>query len=635
MPGDAFRPAPVLQFLPQSPKSGDTVKFLVLPDTQDAAATLERVPLMERERSLLHDSGRPWIVGSWNDGEVVTSTCGSSRLALFGSALTASSSLSRVLAQCDGLEQLDPFVRSVPGSFHLIASIAGMTRVQGSLSGTHEVFWTTAGGTALAADRPDILAELTGGALDDIGLLGHFMSQPPWPLNARTVWQNTECLGLGECVHLAPDGTARPVRWWAPPTENLPLTEAAERVKTALQNATAARAASAAPLACDVSGGMDSTSLAFTLRQVDSKSRIMTVRHETNDAANDDAKWAARAGAWLTNSEPLAVGATECPASFADQLSLDDDLEAPYAWSRTKSQIVHTAKLLAEHGVSLQLTGHGGDELFSPAPSMYHVLPRRHPLRSIPHIRAARSMFRWRLGAMTGNLLRNPTYGDWLTMTARELTAADGGPRHPFTGWGGYPRLPAWVTADAVEACSSMLRTAAREADPYSYDPIQHEVLYGVRQCGSQIRLTNRLTLRHGVRYDAPYLDGQVVEAALSARLIDRFSTARAKPLLAEAMRGTVPDAILGRTTKGEFSADVYAGVRRHKRELLELCDNMLLAERGLVDEKAVRAVLTAPHPMSRTFIPMVHTLACESWLRSVETARSDRRRSTEGARAS
>ncbi|MGW7514228.1 asparagine synthase-related protein [Streptomyces sp. NPDC054796] len=590
---------------------------------------------MQRERSLHHASGRPWIVGSWHDDEVVLGAYGSSRIALFGSTLTTTSALDRALAQARGPERLDTLARSVPGSFHLIASVDGVTRVQGSLSGTHEVFWTTVGGTSLAADRPDILAELTAGAIDDIGMLGHFMSQPPWPLNERTLWQNVTCLGLGEYVRLAPDGTARPLRWWAPPDDEVPLTEAAERVKATLLNAAAARAASGALLACDLSGGMDSTSLAFTLRHIDTHSRIVTVCHDAEDAANDDAKWAVRAGAWLANSEPLVIEATECPASFADQLSLDDDLEAPYAWSRTKSRIAHTAEQLAERGASLQLTGHGGDELFSPAPSAYHTLPRRHPLRSIPHMRAARSMFRWPLGAMTRNILHNPGYGDWLRAAARELTTEEGGPRQPVTGWGGYPRLPVWVTTDAVHACAAMLRSAAGETEPYSYDPTQHQILHGVRQCGSQLRLTNRRTLRHGVGYDAPYLDGQVVEAALSSRLIDRFSAARAKPVLAEAMRGTVPDAILGRTTKGEFSADVYAGVRRHKRELLELCDGMLLAERGLVDEPAVRAVLTAPHPMSRTFIPMVHTLACESWLRSVEAARAERRRSTEGARAS
>ncbi|WP_326686304.1 MULTISPECIES: asparagine synthase-related protein [unclassified Streptomyces] len=611
------------------------MKFLVLPDTQDAAATLERTPFVERERSLLHDSGRPWIVGSWDDGEVVTGTFGSSRVALFGSALTTSSSLDRALARRQGLEQLDAIARSVPGSYHLIASVAGVTRVQGSLSGTHEVFWTTAGGTALAADRPDVLAELTGGAIDDIGLLGHFMSRSPWPLSARTVWQEVECLGLGEYLHLALDGTARPVRWWTPPAEELPLAQATERVKTALRNAVAARAASAARLGCDVSGGMDSTSVAFTLHQLQSNTGMVTVRHGARDAANDDAEWAARAGDSLTDSEPLVVGVAQCPASFADQLSLDDDLEAPYAWSKTKARVAHIAGRLADRGVSLHLTGHGGDELFFPAPSTYHVLPRRYPLRSVPHMRAARSMFRWPLGAMTSNLLRNPTYGEWLTTAARELTSAEGGPRQPLTSWGGYPRLPAWVTADAVDACGSMLRTAAQETDPYSCDPVQHDVLHGVRQCGSKIRLANRLTLRHGVGYDTPYLDAQVVEAALSARLIDRFSTARSKPVLAAAMRGTVPEAILGRTTKGEFSADVYAGVRRHKEELLELCDGMRLAERGLVDEEAVRAVLMAPHPMARTFIPMVPTLACESWLRSVEAARGQRRRSTEGARAS
>lgn len=75
----------------------------------------------------------------------------------------------------------------------------------------------------------------------------------------------------------------------------------------------------------------------------------------------------------------------------------------------------------------------------------------------------------------------------------------------------------------------------------------------------------------------------QVVEAALAVRLLDRSSPRHTKPVLAAALRRTVPDPILDRTAKGEFSAEVYAGVRRHERELLELADGMLLARLGLV----------------------------------------------------
>ncbi|MFH9009352.1 asparagine synthase-related protein [Streptomyces afghaniensis] len=611
------------------------MRFLVLPDHPLSAAVVGGlVRGAPEQRILSHASGRPWIVGSWTNEDILTVSHGSRRLALLGCMTAEAVDLGRRLDHVRDVTGLDPLLRSVPGSYHAVASIDGRVRVQGSLSGIREVFHTTVDGITLVADRPDTLADLTGRDIDEQSLLCHLMAQQPWPLSERAVWRDVACPGPGRYVLLLPDGGHRTVRWWVPPVPEDPIAQGARRVQTALRDAVAARVRTGTTLGCDLSGGIDSTSLAFLSAREERCHRLVTVRREAEDPANDDAVWARyAAGALPTVHEAVVLPRSEVPYSFADQLDLDDDLEAPYAWTRAKAVTAQVSRHLATRGVRTHLAGHGGDELFNPAPSFYHSLVRTSPLRSLEHLRAARSMYRWPLGTIVRNLLRAPTYGRWLSEAAVSVTQPVEGPRQPLSGWGHHPKLPAWVTPAAADTARALLHNAAEQGTaPHSPCPAQHEVLQAVRQCGVGVRLTDRLTSRAGVTYHAPYLDDQVVEAALAVRLLDRSSPRHTKPVLAAALRGTVPDPILDRTTKGEFSAEVYAGVRRHKRELLELADGMLLARLGLVDDAAVRAVILAPHPTSRTFIPMVFTLACESWLRSLESART-RQHSPEGTR--
>ena len=124
-----------------------------------------------------------------------------------------------------------------------------------------------------------------------------------------------------------------------------------------------------------------------------------------------------------------------------------------------------------------------------------------------------------------------------------------------------------------------------------------------------------------GAQFTAPYLDDRVIEAALAVRLHERMTPWKYKPLLAAAVRSIVPDEILGRTTKGDFTADVYAGLKRHREGLLELFADSVLAQRGLIDTDVLRAAIVGVHPTFATLIPLEQTVACEIWLRAADCA--------------
>jgi asparagine synthase (glutamine-hydrolysing) len=134
---------------------------------------------------------------------------------------------------------------------------------------------------------------------------------------------------------------------------------------------------------------------------------------------------------------------------------------------------------------------------------------------------------------------------------------------------------------------------------------------------------------RYGVRLAVPYLDDEVFTAALAVDLAERGNPLRYKALLAEAMRPILPAELHDRRTKGHFSAEGIAGVRRNQARLEELCADLRLADLGLVDPAALRAAVMGPDPSGRVSLALERTIATELWLRAVDRSP----RPEEGAR--
>jgi asparagine synthase (glutamine-hydrolysing) len=122
-----------------------------------------------------------------------------------------------------------------------------------------------------------------------------------------------------------------------------------------------------------------------------------------------------------------------------------------------------------------------------------------------------------------------------------------------------------------------------------------------------------------------------VVEACLAVRLHERTTPWRYKPLIVEAMRDVVPAAVLQRTTKGDFSVDGHAGLRRARPHLAALLDDSLLAQLGLVNANALRKVCLGLYPHNLDLVALDRTLACESWLRALSSAPSATPRGASG----
>jgi asparagine synthase (glutamine-hydrolysing) len=595
------------------------VEFMMFPDSAAGEVLAQQSLDRGRVKMITHASGRPWIVGQWSDEDVTWAAAGQRRVAVLGCASVTSGGLAHALARVHHVRDLDRLAGGLPGSFHLAASVDGRVRVQGSLSTLCQIFHAKVTGITVAADRPQSLASLTGAGIAEDLLAARLLAPwPPWPLSEYCLWQGVEALPTGCYLDMDAHGSGQTVRWWTPPSPETPLSVGADLVRSALHDAVAARTQGSSLVSADLSGGMDSTSLCFLA--AGSAARLLTTHWEAEDPADDDRVWAERAAAALPDAEHLVLSRQQAPAWFADMTAPDADVEAPFAWIRTRAQLAYQAQQIASRGSTRHVTGHGGDEVFFGTPLHLHTLVRTHPLRAIRYVRAYRALYRWKVGAMIRGLCSNPSFGQWLAASADSLTT----PLRQFSGrpdfgWWISFKTPPWATPDAVEVTRRLLREAAiAEPDPLCPLRAQHAALADVRQCGDALRRVNRLTSRFGVSWQAPYIDDRVVEAALSIRFEDCALPDQYKLTLTAAMRGIVPDVVLDRETKAEYSAEAYVGLRRHRQDLLALCDDMSLARLGLIDADAFRAALLGMHASSLTMIPLIGTMACETWLRSL-----------------
>lgn len=595
------------------------MKFLILPDNPAAEDVARDVALRESGDVIRHASGRPWIIGSWPKDDVVVAAAGRNRIAVLGCSSTTAAELGELAGKVHHLADLDRLLRRLSGNFHLVASVDGHVRAQGNLSTACQIFYADVDGITVAADRPQTLSALTGAGVDDeVVALTLLAPTRPWPLSERSSWLGVNSLPLGTYLRLHPDGDGQAVRWWEPPAPETPLAQAAERIQAGLLDAVIARTRGGGLVSADLSGGMDSTSLCFLAAA--GGASLLTTRWVGEDAADDDRIWAERAAARLPQAEHVVIPRGEAPMWFADMTDPDGDIEGPFAWIRTRARVLALAREVAHRGSHRHFTGDGGDELFFLTPNYLHSLVRRHPLTAVRHAAGFQAISRVKTRRILRGLAETSSFGGWLAASAGSIDASlRGVSGQSIFQWGAALRMPPWATPQALETVRRSLRAAGAE-DPVPLAPLraQHGTLQDVRLCGDILRRVNRLTAGVGVQTHAPFLDDRVVEAALSVRFEERADPKRYKPALAAAMRGVVPDDILDRPTKAEFSAEAYAGLARHRQELLALCDDLHLARLGLVNAGALRSALVGLHTSSRALILLDGTLAAEMWLRSV-----------------
>lgn len=589
---------------------------MVLPDCK-AALGIAAALGPHASQTVPHPSGRPWLMGRWATEELVVAQVPGVRMVVIGCCPVTTAALSAMAHRVRMVADLDRLGAGLSGSFHLVAAIDGRVRVQGSVSGLRRVFHTQVGQVTVAADRMDVLAGLAGAALDEQWLAARLVyPYLPHPVADGRPWQGVQVLAEGCYLLTDLDQPTRAVQWWHPPEPVLPLAEAAPTVAQTLVAAVEARTRAGGTISCDLSGGLDSTPICFLA--AGGHSHLIAVTLVSTDVGHDDARWARRAADQLDGIEHLVLDMQRLPLMYEDVGEGAVGADEPHIIIRDHACITRVAHQLVERGSRLHLRGLGGDQVLQAPTAYLHTTAWAHPRIAASHLRGRRAVSGWPLAATLRGLADRRSYQAWLTATIDDLSAPPPARGMPHLGWGPPLRLPPWATPRAADAARTLLHEAAASAQPLAPTRGQHATLEELRSVGYFTRHLAGIMGRAGLPLAAPFLDDRVVEACLTVRLHERTTPWRFKPLIVEAMRDLVPAPVLQRATKGDFSADWHAGLRRARAHLAALLGNSALARLDLVDVDVLRKACLGLYPYALEPVALDRTLACEAWLRTL-----------------
>ncbi|CAL9375270.1 hypothetical protein SUDANB23_00948 [Streptomyces sp. enrichment culture] len=599
--------------------------FAVFTDHEEAAAAARSFALPGC-RTVRHPSGRPWLTGHWRDDEAVTVRAGGAALAVIGCCPVEADELRHRAARLRDLAEVDTLARSLPGSFHLVAALDGSTRVQGTASGLRLVFHAEIAGTRVVATRADVLADTLGLDPDPAELAVRLLWPAPYPLFETSLWPAVTAVPPQDAVVVAADGRGwRHTRWWTPPEPVVPLAQAAAPVRAALQEAVGARTRRGGVVSCDLSGGLDSTSVCFLADR--SPARVVAGTWPGRDPADTDLYWAELAAEHLPDVEHVVWDADASPLVYDGLLAVDDLLDEPTIGVMDRARALHHLPGLAERGSRVHLTGIGGDHVTWCSEAYYHRLLRTRPVHALRQLRGFRALWQWPLGGTVRALADSRPYGKWLADSANSLRRpAPSSSVGTGLGWGTAPRLLGWVTADAERTARRALLDAAATATPLHPDRGMHADLEQIRSTTRVIRQWDHMAARAGLPMASPFFDDRVIEACLAVRPDERVTPFRYKPVLTAAMTGVVPEPCLRRTTKATASMDASNGLRENRAELLALWEDSLLERLGLVDGAALRRLVRRPASPGLSDAVLYSTIAAEVWLRGRSRSRGGSR---------
>ncbi|MEV0600369.1 asparagine synthase-related protein [Streptomyces sp. NPDC050315] len=595
------------------------VWFVALPD-HAATLAVSQSPAMSNTRRIDYASGRPWLLGQWNDAAVALADTGSVRVALIGHCSMTSAELTEATRPLHSVRALDRLLPRLSGSCHLVAADASGLRVQGTITGIRRVFHARAGEVDLAASRADVLARLAGTGIDERRLATRLLvPDGPYPLQGQSLWAGVDAVPEDAYVHISGARRGTVVPWWQPPVPGLSLTKGALRLRDALEAAVTAATRGGGRLSCDLSGGMDSTPLCFlAARRAD---HLSAFTFSTIDPTDDDPYSVKTALAALPELEWISISDDEAPMPFDGVSAPGTAMDEPFLGLEDRSANLEVARRLSGRS-RMHLTGHGGDEVFECPPNYLHDLVRTRPRLAWNHLRGHRYAYRWPLRDALIALADRKNYAQWFADTMSHVTQPQPQPSAAQDlAWGLSSCLPPWATQRAADAVLSLATES--DGEPLADRRGEHEMLEGIRRSGRDARLLAWLMADNGLPMAAPLLDDRVVEACLAVRPYERTTPWRFKPLITEAMRGIVPQEILRRTTKGGSGADEleYKGLRTHRAELLTLTHDSHLAARGLINPTLLRRMCTSGFLPGLPPAALARTIACEAWLRDVEAA--------------
>ncbi|MEU3016110.1 albusnodin/ikarugamycin family macrolactam cyclase [Nocardiopsis sp. NPDC007018] len=520
-----------------------------------------------------------WTAGTCSGRAVATAVAGPEWVAVFGTHGTDSESLETWLS-VRGESDPPPW----PGTYTVVVGNTRGISVFTDPAHALPIYYTEVDGALVWASSSRALSGLTGLG-PNLTWVSRLLANPPEsPAVHDSGFQRVCTVPPGHCLEVTGDRPPRVRRWWSPPA-GMPRMEASRQFRQALDTAVALRLGREHHVSCDLSGGLDSTTLCLLAARQREAFQILTactVHPESRNRGGDlDYARAAAKGREGVNHMLLPLSEQELPYSSLGCVPPTDE-PAPTTITAARHRFAY--ERISAAGSTVHMTGDGGDALLMQSPDLaIRLALHGHPLRALRDVHGWAKLDRTSPARLLSRVLRVrvDTPPHWLTPKALGLASPRPGPR--------------------------ALRYVGRDAE-----------MVAIREIGRTAYADVQFASRFGVRLEAPFLDRAVVEAGLAFRLRDRGSPWSYKPQLTRTMTDVLPHTVLERRTKGGTDADHHLGLRIRLHEVSALLDGWL-AGHGLIDPQAVRAELRAAESGKEyAWGALEPVIAAEVWSRTV-----------------
>nr|WP_046471145.1 albusnodin/ikarugamycin family macrolactam cyclase [Allosalinactinospora lopnorensis] len=564
------------------------------------------------------------LSGHWPARQVRQLSFGPRRAVLFGECLAPDTALLEHLASAPTLPRAVMGMGSLAGAYGVVVTDGSETAIAGDMAGLVRIWFRCGEGTVEYASSPLPLASPDGLRINP-GILAARMLCPDVieGSGGASLFSGLTELPPDQVLH-ARVGHASVVersRHW----ERTDFATASDALHSALLTGVDERVAGVRSVTADLSGGLDSSSLAL-LAARGRTSPIPALTYTDSYAANDDdTDYASRIAAVAPALEQVLVEGDAATLPFTDMMAV------PFTDHPSLDTVIYArdrSRLLPAQGSTLHLVGDGGDVVLG-APLTY-LADLARPARARQFVRETTGWARLRhrpvhrviRAALT---TARTSYTDTLTALASQL---EGLPRPHRAGyspamensiaWAALSQSAPWATPSARSAAAGLLRQTAEGAT--AADGADAHTLRTIRWHAAATRSFMAIAEHLDVRVSAPFFDHQVLDACLSLPAADRVSADRAKPLLGAAMVGLLPNELFTRRTKGDYSACEYHGARRNAAVLRALLHESRLDDLGIIrPDLVLRELDTAVGGGRAAMAGLGEVLSAEVWLRRLD----------------
>jgi asparagine synthase (glutamine-hydrolysing) len=444
----------------------------------------------------------------------------------------------------------------------------------------------TSQGVVFASELKAIQASgLVSREISPGGLIGYLsLGAVPNPL---TIYRDVEALEPGHTLTItAANNAAMPCRYWSLPTDTVESSykEAIEQTRELLAEAVRIRLVSDVPLGAFLSGGLDSSGIVGLMRQATSGT-IRTCSMVFEEQEYSEAPYA-RAMAEHVGAEHFERVITA--SDLAGELhNIFAAMDQPTIDGVNTYFVSQTAK---QAGLTVALSGLGGDELFGGYPNTFSGVPQMlHSLQRAQRMPGGAMLARGAIGLLPQKhrLARvQDALGREVSPASAYLTRR---------GLFSLEQVKALVTPEIWEEGRKKFDTIAHIASRADYNGravSQSDDLFGWTSRAELstythhqlLRDTDVMSMAHSLEVRVPLLDHVLVERVLRLPRELKQQGSGPKPLLNAALQNVLPDAISKRTDKQGFTFPFDRWIQ-DMRAMVGSCESNTYLNRNAVEQ--------------------------------------------------